>query len=226
MRLTLSSSLILTLTSILSTLTLNAQPESGAFRLEGNVFFSMFQQQVKTEIGAERGERLVLETELGSMVSGTYGVWDYISVGAFVRAGFGTRENAQFAGFAEDGTTIVENELGGAYSEIWIGPLLHLHWEQFFVDGGYALYGRRMDEGRPDLPNTSGDTTGTFSTDPSFAWLISAGGNLPVAEDLAVVLRVDFVIRYYNQRGGEPLDGNINHGTQSLSPSIGIAWTP
>jgi hypothetical protein len=205
---------------------LSAQPEPNAFRVEGTAFFSMFQQQVKSEIGAERGERLVLETELGGMVSGTFGLLEFASAGVFVRAGFGTRENAQFAGFDAAGKTIVENRLGGSYSELWVGPLLHLHWKQFFLDGGYALYGRRIDDGRTDLPSTTGDTTSTFSTDPSFAWLLSLGGNLPVADDLSVIIKVDWCLRYYNQRGGEPLAGNINHGTQSLAPAIGIAWTP
>ena len=203
---------------------LAAQPETGAFRVEGTLFFSMFQQQVKSEIGAESGDRLVLESELGTSLSAL--VLEFLSVGVFVRGGFGTRENAQFAGFDEDGTTVVKNQLGGSYSEVWIGPIVHLHWKQFFVDGGYALYGRRMDAGRSDLPSTSGDTSSSFSTDPSFAWLLSAGGNLPVADDFSVVLKVDWCIRYYNQRGGEPLAGNINHGTQSLAPSIGVAWTP
>jgi hypothetical protein len=207
------------------TLPLSAQPEPSKIRLEGNVIFSMFQQQVKSEIGAERGERLVMESEIGAAVSGTYGVLDFLSVGLFVRTWLGTRENAQFAGFDSEGRTIVQNQLGGSYSEIWIGPLIHLHWKQFFLDGGYAVYGRRMDDGRTDLSSTTGDTSSSFSTDPSFAWVISAGGNLPVTDDLSVVLKVDFCIRYYDRRGGELLDDNIVHGTQSLAPSIGVAWT-
>ena len=205
---------------------LYAQPSTKAFRLEGSLIFSMFQQQVKSEIGAERGEPLVIESELSASLSGTYGIIEFLSFGLFVRAGIGTRENAQFAGLDDEGRTQVQNKLGGSYSEIWIGPLVHLHWKQFFLDGGYALYGRRTDNGRSDLPSTTSDTTSAFSTDPSFAWLISAGGNLPVTGNLSVVLKVDFAIRYYNQRGGETLAGDIVHGTQSLSPSIGVAWTP
>ncbi len=217
---------LLLLLAIVVSVDVSAQPATGRFRLEGNLIFSMFQQQVKSEIGEDRGERLVFERELGVNVSGTYGVLDFASVGMFVRAGIGNRENAQYDGFDDEGKTQVKNQLGGSYSEIWIGPLVHVHWKQFFLDGGYALYGRRIDNGRSDIPSKTGDITSSFRTSPSFAWLIGAGGNLPVADDLSVVLKVDFCIRYYDQRGGEPLAGDIVHGTQSLAPSIGIAWTP
>lgn len=217
---------ILTTFIVLEPKPLTAQPAQNAFRVEGNVVFSMFQQQVKSEIGAERGERLVYETEVGVGLGGTYGVLDVLSVGLFTRTWIGNRENSQFAGFDDEGRTVVQNQLGGSYAEFWFGPLIHLHWHQFFVDGGYALYGRRMDNGRDDLPSTTGDNTSAFSTDPSFAWLISLGGELTVSENVSVVLRVDFCVRYYNKRGGEFLAGNINHGTQSLAPSIGVAWSP
>ena len=72
----------------------------------------------------------------------------------------------------------------------------------------------------------TGDTTSAFSTDPSFAFLVSIGGNLPVSDDISVVIKIDYAIRYYDRRGGEPLANNIVHGTQSLAPSIGVAWTP
>jgi hypothetical protein len=46
----------------------------------------MLQQQVKTEIGGARGERLVNESQIGVAASGTYTVLDFASAGLFIVA--------------------------------------------------------------------------------------------------------------------------------------------
>jgi hypothetical protein len=57
-----------------------------------------FQQQVKTEVGAVRGERLVFETEVGLGLAGSYDLTEWLAAGAFVRVDLGTRRAGQFSG--------------------------------------------------------------------------------------------------------------------------------
>jgi hypothetical protein len=200
-----------------------AQTEERKIRVEGGLTVSMFQQQVKTEIGGARGERLVLESQFGLAASGTYRVLDFVSAGLFVRGDFGSREHARFDGFNAQGRAKVTNAIGGSYSEFWIGPLVQFFWRQLFVDFGYAVVGIRSDDGRTDLPSTTGDVTSALKTSASVAWLFGFGGNIELCANLDVVLKLDYRIRYYNQRGSNPLVGNAVHGTQSLAPFVGIA---
>lgn len=194
--------------------------------VEGLVTVSHFQQQVKAEVGDPRGERLVYEYEFGVMASGLYRLLPYLSAGAFARADAGRREAARFDGFAPDGTTQVAGRVGGPYTEFWAGPMLRGHWRRVSLDVGYALIGVRSDDGRPDLPNESGATSGAFSTHPTIAWLVSAGGSIPLIERLDLALRLEYRGRYYHRRGGEPLASNIDHGTQSIAPMVGVSWRP
>jgi hypothetical protein len=55
--------------------------------------------------------------------------------------------------------------------------------------------------------------------------LISLGANVPITESLEIILKAEYRPRYYSKRGGEPIVGNIEHGTQSIAPLIGLAWT-
>ncbi len=196
------------------------------FSIDGGLVISHFQQQVKQEVGDPRGERIVYEYELGIVISGRYFLADYFSAGVYVRTDFGKREAALFNGFDSEGRTVVSNELGGNYTEFWFGPAVSFHWKQLFTEFGYGLIGIRTDDGRPDIPSNSGDTSGSFTTNPSIAWLIAAGGTIPITDQLHLMLKLEYRLRYYDERGGNPLVNNIDHGTQSISPLIGISWNP
>ena len=51
-------------------------------------------------------------------------------------------------------------------------------------------------------------------------------GRSQVRPCLAIVLRLEWRIRYYDERGGQPLMDGIVHGTQELRPLVGVAWRP
>jgi hypothetical protein len=194
------------------------------FRLDGGGTFSRFEQQVKTEIGGARGERLVESMEAGFVQMLTYRVWGPLSVGHFIQFDAGTRQAGRFAGFDPDGKTIVEGNLGGAYYELWIGPLLRAEWRRLFVELGYGALGARVDEARSDLAAEGGAAAGALRTRATVAWVIGAGGGVPLAEDVELALRLEYRVRYYDRRGGKPLANGIVHGTQNFTPFAGIAW--
>jgi hypothetical protein len=194
------------------------------FRVEASLTFSHFQQQVKTELGGARGERLVNEFQIGIGGVGTYRFHDNIAAGLFLRLDRGQRNAGQFAGFDAEGRTVLQNAIGGTYLEFWFGPVIQLSWRMTILEIGYAIVGVRSDKGRNDLPATSGSIDGSFSVNPSVAWLLALGGNVPLDDALDLVLKVEYRIRYYNRRGGESLAGSIQHGTQSLVPLVGIVW--
>ena len=194
--------------------------------IDAGFVFSHFQQQVKQEVGDSRGQRLVHENEFGFLISGRYLFNENISAGLFLRTDFGKREAALFDGFDSEGKTKVKNKLGGNYSEFWFGPEIMLHWKQLFAEIGYGVVGIRVDDGRNDIPSNTGNTSESFSTNPSISWMFSVGGQIPIFDNLNVMLKIEYRLRYYNERGGEPLINNIDHGTQSISPLIGITFTP
>jgi hypothetical protein len=37
---------------------------------------------------------------------------------------------------------------------------------------------------------------------------------------------LEWRIRYYDTRGGQPLMNGIIHGTQEIRPLVGLAWRP
>jgi hypothetical protein len=120
----------------------------------------------------------------------------------------------------------VKNRIGGNYFEFWFGPEIMLHWKQLFAEIGYGLVGIRNDDGRSDIPSNSGDISGSFTTSPSISWMFSLGGQIPVFKKFDIMIKVEYRLRYYNERNGEPLLNNIEHGTMNISPIIGVRFTP
>ena len=194
------------------------------WRVEAGITFSHFQQQVKQEVGDTRGHRLVDETQLGLYLSGTYRLHDNIAVGLFLEADRGNRHNARFAGFDAERKTQVRDLIGGHYTEFWFGPVVQFRWKQLFLDAGYGLVGFRSDDARTDLPSTTGDIESALTTHPVIAGLIAIGANVPIVDRLDVVLKAEYRFRYYTERDGNPLAGDIEHGTQSIAPVLGIAY--
>ena len=201
-----------------------SQKKYDAWRVEGGVVLSHFQQQVKQKVGDERGQRLVNEFQLGGLFSGGYRIHKFIHLGVFARVDRGERYLAHFNGFDAEGKTQTKDGIGGTYTEFWIGPLVQLQWKQLTLDLGYAPYGTRSDNARNDIPNANGSTDGSFSLHPTIAWLISLGGGFNVVENLDVLIKIEYRPRYYSERGGEKLINEIEHGTQSIVPVIGVAY--
>jgi hypothetical protein len=146
----------------------------------------------------------------------------YISIGAFLRYDTGKRFNAVFDGFNSDNETIVKNRIGGNFSEMWIGPMIRLHWKQLYFSSGYALFGNRIDDARNDIQSSSGATIGSFSTHPRVALQFHLGGTISIAKKLDFFFAIEYRIRYYNERGGDELIDSIILGTQNILPFAGL----
>lgn len=195
------------------------------FITEAGITVSHFQQQVKTEIGAKRGERLTNEFQLGLYTSGAYYFYEFLAAGIYLRYDRGQRQLANFDGFDQSGKTLTSDNIGGTYTEFWAGPIIHLFYSQLHAAFGYGLIGIRDDTARNDIPSTTGDVESAFNLDPSFAWLISLGGRFSVTKSLDINISLEYRARYYNTRGGNNLRDNINHGTQSISPLFGVVYS-
>jgi hypothetical protein len=177
----------------------------GQWRAEGGITVSRFEQQVKSEVGGGVGEKLVEEFQFGFSASGVYSIVGGLSAGIFLRADIGERSVARFSLIDSTGKAVTTGELGGSYSEFWAGPLVQYTWKQLFAELGFGVIGIRGDDGRSDIPSSTGDTTPSFRTHPTIAWMFGVGGNIPVLDNLDVVLKLEYRIRYYDKRGGERL---------------------
>ena len=155
---------------------------------------------------------------------GTYKVWEFIHLGWYFQYDNGNRENAQFSGFDSAGAAQVVNLQGGAYNEFWTGPLIRAQYKQAFLEVGYGLVGIRNDDAREDLVNTNGSNEGSLSTDPSVAWLIGLGAQVNICENLSLLVKAQYRVRYYNQRDGEELQNKAVHGTQNFTPLVGLSY--
>lgn len=198
-------------------------------RLDGGLTFSRFEQQVKTELGGTRGDRLVEEFSFGYNQALTYRAVDWhdfsLAAGGFMQLDLGQREAARFSGFANDGSPQTTARIGGRFVELWMGPIVRLEWRRVFGELGYGLYGARRDDARDDLTDDDGNATGTLRTSASVAWTFALGGRIALVESLDLVLRMQYRIRYYDSRGGAPLAGGAVHGTQNFTPFVGVAWS-
>ena len=201
-----------------------AAPNESPWRLDAGLSLHRFEQQIKTEIGGERGERLVEEFGVGFSGIATYQVWGPLSTGLFARYDVGTRKAAQFDRIV-DQRTVTVNQVGGDYSEFWLGPILRAQWRALFVEFGYGLLGIRDDDARTDLRDEDGGTDASLKTSPTVAWLLNLGGNVPITETLHLAIRMEYRVRYYDRRD-TPLVDELVHGTQNFTPFIGLSWTP
>jgi hypothetical protein len=198
-------------------------------RLDAGLTFTRFEQQVKSELGGTRGDRLVEEFSFGYAQALTYRALDWhdfsLAGGGFMQIDVGRREAARFSGFAADGAPQTTDRIGGRFVELWMGPLLRLEWRRVFFELGYAIYGARRDDARDDLVAEDGSRSGTLRTSATVAWSFALGGRIELARDVDLVLRMQYRIRYYDERDGSRLAGGTVHGTQNFTPFVGVAWS-
>lgn len=213
----------LLLLTLISSYSLTAQTEQ-PWRAEAGITFSHFQQQIKQEIGGERGERLVNETSIGLLLTGSHDILEWLSAGLYVRLDAGERNAARFSAFDSLGRALTTGMLGGNFTEFWAGPFVRASWKSLSAEIGYGAIGIRNDDGRADLPSASGDTTASFRTSPVVAWMAGLGATVPVNQDLDVFIRAEYRVRYYVERNGEDILNGAEHGTQSFTPVIGVGY--
>lgn len=195
-------------------------------RLDSSLGLSNIQQQAKPQVGTPRGERLVEHTAFTLALTGTYRLHRHLAIGAFAELDLGVRRAGELVGFDVDGRATIAPAVGGSYTELWTGLVARGHWRMLFLELGYAVFARRWDSARDDLPAADGSTDGAFSPQATVRWLAAAGGTVRWRDSLDLVLRLEWRIRYYDERGGMPLMDGVVHGTQEYRPLVGIAWTP
>lgn len=193
------------------------------FRLDIGLGFHRFEQQVKAEIGGEAGVPIVEESALHLAIDATYNLYRFVRIGLYAQLDVGARHATTFERI-EDGAPVVAERVGGAYTEFWLGPMLHLQWKGLFARVGYGALGLRSDTARRDLPGADGSTSGLLRTSPRIAWHFGVGVYAPIRPAWDLMLRVQYRVRYYVTRGGEPLAQDLVHGTQDLAPFIGVSW--
>lgn len=201
-----------------------AQEKAKRFNFELGGTFNHFEQQIKTKIGGAKGELLAADTEFGIQMVGTYKIWKFIHAGWYAQYDIGNRESAQFNGFDSTGATLVVNVLGGGFNEFWTGPLVRAQYKKAFLEFGYGLVGIRNDKARTDLLNTNGSNVGSLSIDPSVAWLFGIGAQVNMFDNLSLLVKAQYRVRYYNKRDGLALQNETVHGTQNFSPLIGLNY--
>ena len=96
--------------------------------------------------------------------------------------------------------------------------------EKRFLDLGYGVIGIRNDKSRNDLISSSGNRTGSFTVNPKVAWFVAAGAKAILSNRLSLLVKAKYRIRYYDKKDGDPLINNIEHGTQNISPFIGLHY--
>ena len=192
-------------------------------RIGASLTYSSFEQQVKSEVGGTSVEPLVVDRAFGLHLTATANLWRFIRFGVFFQVDSGKRSAGRFEGLV-DGEPDVTQLVGGRYWELWLGPLLRLQWRFLAAEIGYGLVGARRDRARVDLPDDMGGTSQAFRTSPRVAWHFALAAYAPVHPEIDIVIRVQYRVRYYDRRGGGGLDEGVVHGTQNLTPTVGIAW--
>ena len=198
--------------------------EHPAWRVDAGLTFSHFEQQIKVEIGGARGQKLVTDSELGLNVFATYNPLEFLGVGLFAQADIGRREAARFDSIDGDNKTVTTGQVGGAYKEFWVGPLVRGQYKTLFAEVGYG-FGARDDDARTDIPSADGQTATALYTSPTVSWLLAVGAGVPLTESLQAVLRIEYRVRYYDRRSDARLANDLVHGTQNLLPFVGVGWT-
>ncbi|MBO6933728.1 MAG: hypothetical protein JJ863_02095 [Deltaproteobacteria bacterium] len=192
-------------------------------RIGASLTYSSFEQQVKSEIGGTSVEPLVVDRAFGLHLTATANLWRFIRLGVFFQIDAGNRSMGRFEGLMA-GEPEVTQLIEGRYWEVWLGPLLRLQWRFLAAEIGYGLVGARRDRARVDLPDGAGGTSDPFRTSPRVAWHFALAAYAPVHPEIDIVIRVQYRVRYYDRRSSSSLENGVVHGTQNLTPTIGIAW--
>lgn len=184
-----------------------------------------FEQQVKGDIGDDAGEKITEISNYTLSVGWSFELLENLELGLLFRSDHGKRSSALYAGEDENGKTVTTNSIGGNYSELWLGPQIRYNFENLFFRLAHGSFARRYDKARSDLPNNSNQQSGAFSTTPKVSWMFALGLQTMLAKDFLLNLALEYRIRYYDERGGEPLLGNVKHGTQDLTPLLGVRYS-
>ena len=116
--------------------------DSISFRVKETEFFGLLGPN-----GAGKTTTINMMASILKPTEGELRIWGPLSGGLYARYDIGTRKAGRFEG-VENGRTVTTGETGGAYSELWFGPLVRAQWAYIFAELGYGLLGIRSDDAR------------------------------------------------------------------------------
>lgn len=190
-------------------------------RLELALTPTLREQQIE---GPDRDDLITRSAGLALLVSAGYQLTDGFEAALVTQLDAGTVHYARFTRPGPDGPAVEEALVTGGFWELWVTLMVRARLGPVFAELGWAPLILRHDASRTDLPNASGETDGTFVGSRAVAWTLGVGGEVPLAEGLALTLRLQFRIRYLVSRGGEPLAGDEESGQMLLWPYAGLRY--
>jgi len=180
------------------------------------------EQQIEGPSG--RDDLITRSAGLALLASAGYHLTDWLEAAFVTQLDVGSVHFARFTRPGADGPAVEEDLVSGGFWELWLSVMVRGHLGPLFAEVGWAPLILRRDAARTDLPNAAGETDGTFVGSRAVAWTLGLGGEVPLAEGLALTLRLQFRIRYLVSRGGEPLDADEEFGQMLLWPYIGLRY--
>jgi len=198
-----------------------AAVDDARLRLECSLMPSLREQQIE---GPDRDDVITRSAGVALLLGAGYHIVPWLEAGLVTQLDVGTIRYARYTRPAENQPAVPEALVEGGYWELWLSLMARAHFGPVFVELGWAPLILRHDASRTDLPNTRGETDGTFIGSRSVAWTLGLGGEVPLADDLALTLRLQFRIRYLISRGGAPLADEDESGQMLLWPYIGLRY--
>jgi len=176
--------------------------------------------------GPARDDVITRSSGLALLLGGAYRPLAWLDIGVAVQLDLGSVRHARFTRPDASGEASELAVVEGSYWELWTSLMLRAHLGPGFLELGWAPLILREDAARTDLVNIAGEGDGLFVGSRSVAWTVGLGGVVPLGDDLALTLRLQFRIRYLVERAGEPLADQEETGQMLLWPYVGLRYSP
>ena len=214
--------MIKTLIILLTLTTMNAQSFLKNAEINLGFSFNHFQQQIKTEIGGEKGDKLIDITSLTFAANGLVSIYKSIKAGLYIDYETGSRNSGRFLSFNSENQAVTNQKNGGAFSEIWIGPMIQFNFDQAFFEIAHGSFAIRSDDGRGDIPDSENDKSSSFKVTSSIAWKLQFGYKINLSKNLDSFIKIQYRVRYYDRRD-QKLNNNYVLGSQNITPVLGLS---
>jgi hypothetical protein len=198
--------------------TLDARAQA-PWRAELSLMPFFREQQVE---GVGRDDRVQREGGLFLFATASRDLSPWLAVGASLGFDAGSSFRATYDRPGPAGVADERARIDVGWWELWLGPSVTLRWRALFADVIWAPLTVRSDPSRTDLFNTRGENVGLFLGNPWISFALAAGAEVPLSGRAALVLRVNFRLRYTASRGGAALERDQEAGQMFLWPVAGL----
>lgn len=188
------------------------------FELMPSIGFNLTQQQIKEEVGGERNPKLFNYSAINLNLDVLYNLNEYLAVGLYSRFDYGNRQGSTVI---NQNNLQVREDKNYDYTEYWLGPKVRGSYKNLFAAVGYGILVGR-DDGYLEVNNEAEESTPLNGS--SLAWVVDLGGKFNIAENLNIIIMVEYRVRYYDTINDAALQGGNEIGTQDIVPLIGISY--